>query len=198
MTTTPPDNSQAKPRRLSAPPWLAVMLLIAAMTAMRLVYAGVMDLRTDEAYYWTWSKESVLSFLDHPPAIAWLIRFGTAIFGDTNLGVRFGGVVAMLVTQLLLADIVRRVTHDFRAVAFALHRADAAAAERCPPHLMAERDPRLAAIFRRAPHEDVLRSLSPHDPCAICCASPGLATGLSGSLAPLTTPGRQLTGQGRP
>jgi 4-amino-4-deoxy-L-arabinose transferase-like glycosyltransferase len=68
----------------------------------------------------------VLSFLDHPPAIAWLIRFGTAIFGDTNLGVRFGGVVAMLVTQLLLADIVRRVTHDFRAVAFALLMPEAA------------------------------------------------------------------------
>jgi 4-amino-4-deoxy-L-arabinose transferase-like glycosyltransferase len=103
-----------------------VAALIAAMTAMRLIYAGVIELRTDEAYYWTWSKESVLSFLDHPPAIAWLIRFGTAIFGDTNLGVRFGGVVAMLVTQLLLADIVRRVTHDFRAVAFALLMPEAA------------------------------------------------------------------------
>ena len=62
----------------------SVALLIAALTAMRLVYAGVLDLRTDEAYYWTWSKESALSFLDHPPGIAWLIRFGTAIFGDTT------------------------------------------------------------------------------------------------------------------
>src|SRR5437879_2504313 len=86
---------------------------------MRLIYAGVIELRTDEAYYWTWSKESVLSFLDHPPGIAWGIRLGTAIFGDTNLGVRFSGIVAMLVTQLLLADIVRRVSHDFRAVVFA-------------------------------------------------------------------------------
>ena len=102
------------------------MLLIAALTAMRLVYAGVLELRTDEAYYWTWSKESVLSFLDHPPGIAWSIRFGTAIFGDTNLGVRFGGIVAMLVTQLLLADIVRRVTHDVRAVVFAVLMPEAA------------------------------------------------------------------------
>src|SRR5258708_28941736 len=52
--------------------------------------------------------------------IAWFIRFGTAIFGDTNLGVRFAGIVAMLVTQLLLADMVRRVTHDARAVVLAL------------------------------------------------------------------------------
>ena len=103
-----------------------MVALIAVLTAMRLIYAGVIELRTDEAYYWTWSKESVLSFLDHPPGIAWLIRFGTAIFGDTNLGVRFSGIVAMLATQLLLADIVRRVTHDLRAVVFALLMPEAA------------------------------------------------------------------------
>src|SRR6202047_2522291 len=96
------------------------------MTALRVVYASVIDLRTDEAYYWTWSKENVLSFLDHPPMIAWFVRFGTAIFGDTNFGVRFAGILAMLVTQLLLADIVRRVTHDMRAVMFAVLMPEAA------------------------------------------------------------------------
>ncbi len=108
------------------PPWPTVVALIAALTLMRLVYAGVLELRTDEAYYWTWSKESVLAFLDHPPMIAWFIRFGTTIFGDTNLGVRFAGILAMLATQLLLADIVRRVTHDFRAVVFAVLMPEAA------------------------------------------------------------------------
>src|ERR1700744_3111235 len=107
-------------------PWLGIIVLISAMTVMRGVYAALLDLRTDEAYYWTWSKESVLSFLDHPPMIAWFIRFGTAIFGDTNLGVRFAGIVAMLVTQLLLADIARRVVSDIRAVIFALLMPEAA------------------------------------------------------------------------
>jgi dolichyl-phosphate-mannose-protein mannosyltransferase len=105
---------------------LTAVVLIAVMTCMRLIYAGVIDLRTDEAYYWTWSKENVLCFLDHPPMIAWFIRFGTAIFGDTNLGVRFAGILAMLVTQLLLADIVRRVTHDVRAIAIAVLMPEAA------------------------------------------------------------------------
>jgi 4-amino-4-deoxy-L-arabinose transferase-like glycosyltransferase len=122
---TPPQGS-AKPANSALRQLLAVAALIAVLTAMRLVYASVIDLRTDEAYYWTWSKESVLSFLDHPPMIAWFIRFGTAIFGDTNLGVRFAGILAMLVTQLLLADIVRRVTHDVRAVVLALLMPEAA------------------------------------------------------------------------
>ena len=141
MTIAPPDNSPVRPARPAMPPrlgvgwlgvgwlgsrWLGVVGLIAMLTLMRIVYAGVMELRTDEAYYWTWSKESALSFLDHPPGIAWMIRFGTAIFGDSNLGVRFSGIVAMLVTQVLLADIVRRVTHDFRAVVFAVLLPEAA------------------------------------------------------------------------
>jgi 4-amino-4-deoxy-L-arabinose transferase-like glycosyltransferase len=104
----------------------AVVLLIAAMTCMRVVYASLLDLRTDEAYYWTWSREHVLCFLDHPPMIAWFIRFGTTIFGDTNFGVRFAGLLAMLATQLLLADIVRRVTHDLRAIVLAVLMPEAA------------------------------------------------------------------------
>ena len=120
MTIASPDCSLPKPDSSALRQLLAVAALIAAMTVLRLTYASLLDLRTDEAYYWTWSKENVLSFLDHPPMIAWFIRFGTAIFGDTNLGVRFAGILAMLVTQLLLADIVRRVTHDVRAVVIVL------------------------------------------------------------------------------
>jgi 4-amino-4-deoxy-L-arabinose transferase-like glycosyltransferase len=126
VTIAPPDHSSAKPENPAFRQWLAVAALIATMTLLRVIYASLLDLRTDEAYYWTWSKESVLSFLDHPPMIAWFIRFGTAIFGDTNFGVRFAGLLAMPVTQLLLADIVRRVTHDVRAVVIAVLMMEAA------------------------------------------------------------------------
>lgn len=126
MTIAPPDISPARRENPAFRELLAVIALIAAMTALRMIYASLIDLRTDEAYYWTWSKESVLSFLDHPPMIAWFIRFGTAIFGDTNFGVRFAGLLAMPVTQLLLADIVRRVAHDLRAMIFAVLMMEAA------------------------------------------------------------------------
>lgn len=137
-TLTPPPNSgksaavtiapdiTVKPDGASRRALVMAALVIATMTALRIVYASAIELRTDEAYYWTWSKEAALSFLDHPPGIAWLIRFGTAIFGDTVLGVRFGGIVAMLVTQCLLADIVRRLTHDVRAIVVAVLMPEAA------------------------------------------------------------------------
>src|ERR1700742_1764352 len=125
MTIAAPDYPAA-PTHAVRRQWTGVIALVGVMTLMRVIYACVIDLRTDEAYYWTWSKENVLSFLDHPPMIAWFIRFGTAIFGDTNFGVRFAGILAMLITQLLLADIVRRVTHDVRAVMLAVLLPEAA------------------------------------------------------------------------
>jgi 4-amino-4-deoxy-L-arabinose transferase-like glycosyltransferase len=116
ISTPALDTSNETARR-----WLlTAVAVIAAMTVLRIVWANLIELRTDEAYYWTWSQEHVLSYLDHPPMVAWFIRIGTTIFGDTNFGVRFAGIVAMLCMQLLLADIVRRVTHDWRAIVFAL------------------------------------------------------------------------------
>ncbi len=125
MTAISPSIDSPYPRSTRAV-WLVVAAVMAGMTIIRIVYADALDLRTDEAYYWTWSKELQLCFLDHPPVIAWFIRLGTALFGDTNLGVRFAGILAMAATQLLLADIVRRVTHDVRAVVLAVLLPEAA------------------------------------------------------------------------
>jgi len=126
VTFATPHLSRAKPDSAALRQLTVAIALIAAMTALRIVYACLIDIRTDEAYYWTWSKEHALSFLDHPPMIAWFIRFGTAIFGDTNLGARFAGILAMLVTQLLIADLVRRVTHNVGAVVIAILMPEAA------------------------------------------------------------------------
>jgi 4-amino-4-deoxy-L-arabinose transferase-like glycosyltransferase len=126
VKSAPLDGNATKSDDTASRQWIVAIALIAAMTVMRAIYASLIDLRTDEAYYWTWSKEDVLSFLDHPPMIAWFIRLGTAVFGDTNFGVRFAGILAMLVTQLLLADIVRRVTHDLRAIVLAILMPEAA------------------------------------------------------------------------
>ena len=93
---------------------------------MRGVFAATNPLRVDEAYYWTWSNESVISYLDHPPMIAWCVHLGTLIFGDTNFGVRFSGLLAMLVMQVLLADIVWRTVRDWRCVVLAVLLPEAA------------------------------------------------------------------------
>ncbi len=126
MTIAPPDNSQPKPDRSA----VACRYGVAAADCRADGDAAGLCRRARSAHRRGLLLDLVegerAAFLDHPPGIAWLIRFGTAIFGDTRLGVRFGGIVAMLVTQLLLADIVRRVTHDARAVILAVLLPEAA------------------------------------------------------------------------
>ena len=104
----------------------ACVLTVAGLTVMRGVFAAMHPLRVDEAYYWTWSHESVISYLDHPPMIAWCVHLGTLIFGDTNFGVRFSGLLAMLIMQVLLADIVWRTARDWRCVILAVLLPEAA------------------------------------------------------------------------
>ena len=110
---------------LVAPPaapsgWLLVLaiVLVAVFTTLRFWLAATLDLRTDEAYYWTWARQWVPSYLDHPPMVAWFVRIGQAVFGDTTLGARFGQILAWPLIELFLADIVRRRTGSWNAALF--------------------------------------------------------------------------------
>jgi dolichol-phosphate mannosyltransferase len=64
---------------------------------VRLIYAGQLELLEEEAYYWNYARHLDIGYLDHPPMVAVLIRLGTAIFGDSEFGVR----VCALLTWLL-------------------------------------------------------------------------------------------------
>ena len=74
------------------------VLLVAAL--VRLVLGAIVPLVPDETYYWEWSRRLAPGYFDHPPAIALLIRGGTALLGDTPLGVRLLPQIAGLVATL--------------------------------------------------------------------------------------------------
>ena len=71
----------------------AAFFLITLLILARAVMAAALPLSADEAYYWLWSKYLAAGYYDHPPAVAFVIRLGTSLFGDTELGVRAGGVL---------------------------------------------------------------------------------------------------------
>src|SRR5690349_15209174 len=80
-------------RQLLEPPdterYLAqVTCLIAVLIVVRIATAAMSPLAFDEAYYWLWSKHLAGGYFDHPPMVAIIIRLGTLIAGDTELGVR--------------------------------------------------------------------------------------------------------------
>ncbi len=71
-------------------------LTVLALVALRLVAAAYTPITFDEAYYWMWSKHLALSYYDHPPMVALVIRLGTMIAGDTELGVRLVAILLAL------------------------------------------------------------------------------------------------------
>lgn len=64
----------------------------------RFALAAHTPLSPDEAYYAAWSRDLSASYFDHPPAVAFLIRAATSVFGESAWAVR---IPAMLVGALL-------------------------------------------------------------------------------------------------
>ena len=71
-------------------------LTVLALIVLRLVAAAWTPLTFDEAYYWMWSKHLAFGYYDHPPMVALVIRAGTLIGGDTELGVRLFSILLAL------------------------------------------------------------------------------------------------------
>src|ERR1700688_4967630 len=71
-------------------------LTVLALVVLRLVAAAWTPLTFDEAYYWMWSKHLAGGYYDHPPGVAVVIRLGTMMAGDTELGVRLVSILLAL------------------------------------------------------------------------------------------------------
>ncbi|MES2963683.1 MAG: glycosyltransferase family 39 protein [Bdellovibrionota bacterium] len=89
------------------------------MTLVRLVLAARLGLGDDEAYYWDWSRSLSLSYFDHPAMVAWLIKAGTLLFGDTPFGVRVFGLLSGGLAGVLLWWLAREL-FDRRIAALTL------------------------------------------------------------------------------
>lgn len=90
--------------------WRVVAVgVVGFVIALRLVYLGQLELIPDEAYYWAYAQHMALSFLDHPPLVAWLIWLGTAVAGDSELGVRSGAFICGLLAMGYLYAFARNL-----------------------------------------------------------------------------------------
>lgn len=83
-------------------PTLLLLASILGFTAVRALVAVQAGLTEDEAYYRLWALGPALSYLDHPPFVAWMIAAGRAMAGDNPLGIRLGTLVGGIVGPLAL------------------------------------------------------------------------------------------------
>jgi dolichol-phosphate mannosyltransferase len=95
---------------VTVPRWppAAVALIVYAFV-LRLVYAGSVELLPEETYYWNYSRHLDFGYLDHPPMVAWLIRVATAVFGQTEFGVRGGALLCGAITSIFVYKLTRNL-----------------------------------------------------------------------------------------
>jgi dolichol-phosphate mannosyltransferase len=89
---------------------------IAYAFALRLVYLGSVELLPEETYYWNYSRHLDIGYLDHPPMVAWLIRVGTAAFGQSQFGVRVGAVCCGVITSVFAYRLTRNLFDETSAL----------------------------------------------------------------------------------
>ena len=67
--------------------------LLFGLFCFRLIYALLLPLSPQEAYYWVFSLHPALSYFDHPPLTAYTILLFGQLFGPTVLSIRLGALL---------------------------------------------------------------------------------------------------------
>ncbi len=80
---------------------IKVLLLFILIVFVHLMFNQSLQLHYDEAYYWVWSKNIQLSYYDHPPMIAYLIKL-TTLFSDKEFFVRLSSVICSSITVIMI------------------------------------------------------------------------------------------------
>ncbi len=105
---------QAK-KRYADKPYTTVMsvsLLLLSLFRIYYILHGPLHLSPDEAHYWEWSRRLDLSYYSKGPAIAYLIAFGTSVFGDNVFGIRILAVVFSLLSSLFLFKLGKGIYNE--------------------------------------------------------------------------------------
>ena len=78
-------------------------------TLWRVLLAAGLDPCDDEAYYFCWSLQPQLSYMDHPPLVAWAMTIASAVFGDSIWTVRFWPLLLGTSVPILGRSLGRRL-----------------------------------------------------------------------------------------
>ena len=85
-----------------------VLLLFVIIFLINAIFNGIFQLHYDEAYYYIWGQDLSLSYYDHPPMVAYMIRLATLIW-HSEFFVRLPALVTTSITVLVLYKLALRM-----------------------------------------------------------------------------------------
>ncbi|MGQ9819181.1 MAG: glycosyltransferase family 39 protein [Candidatus Kapaibacteriales bacterium] len=100
--------------------WAVLFVFVVSFIRFNLISS--FELVPQEAYYWLYIQYPSLGYFDHPPMCSYTIGLFSKVFGDNEMGVRFGMLLYSIGTMLFIFLLSRRIFNDnkvaFRTIIF--------------------------------------------------------------------------------
>lgn len=80
--------------------FLAIFLTL--INLFKIAAAPYFPLIGDEAYYWLWSQHLDLSYIAHPPMVAYFNFILTSLFGQNETAIRLGAILVVLLISWII------------------------------------------------------------------------------------------------
>ncbi|ACD66325.1 MAG TPA: phospholipid carrier-dependent glycosyltransferase [Sulfurihydrogenibium sp.] len=96
---------------------LITHLFFAIIRILYVLYRDI-DLSTEEAQYWLWSKHLDLSYYSKPPLIAYFNFISTSILGDTEIGVRINSIIFGFLITIIIYLFSKEIFKDEKLAFF--------------------------------------------------------------------------------
>ncbi len=97
------------------PGWKTLFYLSILLIAIRFVFTGIMGLMPQDAYYDFYAQHLDLSYYDHPPMIAYLLRFFTSLFGKKVFVLKLADTLVTLLTLFSFYQLAKKFLSAHKA-----------------------------------------------------------------------------------
>ncbi len=88
-----------------------VWFCIGFIILLRILFTAIMGLMPQDVYYLIYSQNLELSYFDHPPAIAYMLKLFTSIFGETAFAIKFASLVVTSCTIISFYYLCKHFTN---------------------------------------------------------------------------------------
>jgi len=86
-------------------------IFLSGITAFRLIYTVFLPVAPQEAYYWNYSRHPDLSYFDHPPMAAYLIKL-TTLFGTSPFTVHLAAILMSVLMSMVIYKLTANLFDD--------------------------------------------------------------------------------------
>jgi 4-amino-4-deoxy-L-arabinose transferase-like glycosyltransferase len=95
--------------------WKPIGILCVLIIAIRFIFTFIMGIMPQDAYYDFYAQHLDLSYYDHPPMIAYLLRLFTTLFGKKVFVLKLADTIVTILTTIFFYKLARKFLSESKA-----------------------------------------------------------------------------------